>query len=440
MAKVSTAPLCKISGVGDFPLTYGKSALAYLRRRTRENPWFAVASGVMHAGQIDYNRQQPYVEKVVAAGPVAALDFRTVAKLAKGAQDYSRIVAALPLASGCYQRHCGPDGRACVSRDGHMTQAAHEVMECLRVGELPLSSADVATLDSIIAQKATKERPAKSIFAVLKNTKRIKHRDGQWVKIGTNIGPKVRNMMAEYFGCSTGVAVDRHVGNWLANNSGRLAWIQKVKITKTDAIGRKRSVVVEAPVRYVKSQKEMTALRAQGIPAVSGSALSSPPTFALFKKTMLDLAAECGQEPAAVQVAAWAQGVCEDLRKKPVTHIELGAGYQPVACTDIPKLQAALSSVAVPVVKRPKGAPERFRCGTDYLGQAQQAGLPPGLPPGAVRIVRGPLKPPPGEHWTYEYFGKLRPMRILTKQELLGLTMPTAPRAARTSRAARIFV
>lgn len=416
---------CNWSDLGSFATDYGAKALGYLRKRTQADPWFAFASGVMHAGQIDYNRQQPVVEKVVTAGPEAVMSYADTAKMVKGAQDYARIVAALPLSAACYRRYCGPDGRACMATHGKMSKGAEDATECLRSHEEVLSDDDVATLKRLrqVDEGGSGERPDRpglTVFETLLKTKRLHFKNGRWVKVGANIGPKVRNMMAEYLGCPTGVAVDRHVGNWLTNSVGRVAWVQKVTVTKRDAIGRRRKVTLTRPIRFVKAESDARRMRAQGVPALSGTALSSAPTFALFKKTLIDMAGECGIEPAALQVGAWAQGVCDGepgARKRPPSGIWLGEG-QSDSCSTVPRIETVLSGWAMPIKPndRPKGGKPRFECKPGYLGASGTA-----VPlPGAIPVLPGgPLRPPAGESWSYSYSGKPMPVRILSKRQVL---------------------
>ena len=54
-----------IPGISESDLRMGQEGLQYLRNRTRENPFFAIATGALHSGPISYDYQQKYVEKIV---------------------------------------------------------------------------------------------------------------------------------------------------------------------------------------------------------------------------------------------------------------------------------------------------------------------------------------------------------------------------------------
>ena len=58
-----------IPGISEQDLRLGEEGLRYLRNRTQEKPFFAIATGSLHSGPISYNYQQKYVEKIVKLDP-----------------------------------------------------------------------------------------------------------------------------------------------------------------------------------------------------------------------------------------------------------------------------------------------------------------------------------------------------------------------------------
>ena len=57
-------PVCVVPEINKCVLEQGKEGLKYLKERTKENPFFAIATGALHSGPIKYDRQQKFVEKV----------------------------------------------------------------------------------------------------------------------------------------------------------------------------------------------------------------------------------------------------------------------------------------------------------------------------------------------------------------------------------------
>ena len=55
---------------------------------------------------------------------------------------------------------------------------------------------------------------------------------------------------AEDCGCDEAVAVDRHIYNWMTNKSRRMAWVQKIKMWKTDALGRPHAYMYTGQVVF----------------------------------------------------------------------------------------------------------------------------------------------------------------------------------------------
>ena len=56
---------CAMPGLSECEIKAGKDGLKYLRKRTKENPYFAVASGGLHSSRVDYDWNQRFVEKIL---------------------------------------------------------------------------------------------------------------------------------------------------------------------------------------------------------------------------------------------------------------------------------------------------------------------------------------------------------------------------------------
>jgi hypothetical protein len=376
----------------------------------------------MHAGQIDYNTQQPIVEEVAKRSPEFFLRFSNTASITKNAQEKKKILVGVTYAAHC---HVKRNQRDYVSDKG-MPQAADDLIECLRQPRKPLRLKPEAVADLKRAfeiagyifepetgklwdtrptgasedEQECKTPPCPSRLPP--NLKRTG--DGGYVVTGAGMGPKTRNMAGEYFGCDTAVAVDRHVANWLANRAGRLAWYQTVLLPKFDKNGRRIGMQRKnAVVTFTTSEAESRRMRARGFAATSSLSYG---VMATMKRALLQMGHECGVPPAELQVAAWADGVCSSG----VESLFLGDGAH-ASCENVPRYRIPLSEWAAPVVERdPKPSP-RFRCGADFLGGSRkggQLGAPGKLIP-ILHKIDGP----------FEQVGPIRPMRIVPRAQLV---------------------
>jgi hypothetical protein len=426
-------------GVGPFSVGYGANALAYLRRRTAQDPWFAVVSGIMHAGQIDYNIQQPIAERLLKHPPEVAFDMERVFKLTEGAQDRARVVGGLGIGAHCYRRFC-KDKRDCTPGSGKLSRNGERLIECLRTSTIVFTPAEI----DFMQRAQVKDRPIgprgeggytyKSLLKALQDRKRVvrvPHGSG-WGMRGAGLGAKTRNLVAEYMGCDDAVAVDRHVGNWLANSTGRLAWVQRVKVTKRDSLGRNLGKMwLNKPVMLTRSKSQAKRLRSQGFPAVDSGAVGGYPTFGLLKRELQEMARECGVAPATLQVAAWAQNVCEGERKGKGANREIYLGEGKTdSCSNVPRLNVPLSDWAALVRDRPRSPGERFACAPGYLGGAAAPAAP------LLPLYRAPLRPPPGEFWKVRFVGKPFPVRVIPEDALRPGAHRPARAAARPAQAA----
>src|SRR3990167_6745337 len=123
----------------------GIEGLEYLKARSRQDPFFALASAFMHAGQITYQTQQPIVEQLVADPEREKLlgdgfgAEEMLLRRYKGAIYAKEKAKAWPMAIYCWQKFCGDGGEACLARGGRLPARAVLMMRCLE-RKLPLGS------------------------------------------------------------------------------------------------------------------------------------------------------------------------------------------------------------------------------------------------------------------------------------------------------------
>jgi hypothetical protein len=343
------------AGFGDkryFDPSAGIAALDYLKARTREDPFFALASGLMHAGPISYGPQQRVVEGLVADPERERLlsedpDF-ALRRKHKGAQMLKEKIKAWPYAMDCWDKWCrsasDPKGKECLMGTGRSPARATGLMGCL-IRRLPSG-------------------------------------------FGSRMGRKSRNLMAEYLGCDLAVAADRHVGNWLSTRAGTLAWsgtaFYKRALDETckgdfeaQERGKDRTPVCLAKgrVTFVKETEEAQRLRREGVMATDRIGAGQ---FAMMKREMQRLASGCGLHPAELQVGAWLQSACEArgeeglMRAKGEGKLWLGTGSS-IDCKTVPGVDLGPPPKAWELSRSPRPLPmEDFRCRPGYFGQVQE--------------------------------------------------------------------
>jgi endonuclease III len=167
-------PSCVLPMVNKCVLKMGEEGLRYLQKRTKKEPFFAFATGALHGGPITYDAQQKYVEKISGLDTIKMEDEEYNKKLIKGAQFWPTRARSLAFCAKCYNKHCGKDGKKCLTNVGRET-----AMKCL---------------DSHQSQ----------------------------------IGRKTKDLMREYLGDNNAVAVDRHVMDWVCNTAN-ICFTGKVK-------------------------------------------------------------------------------------------------------------------------------------------------------------------------------------------------------------------
>ena len=168
MANNKNPPVCEMPDLSKCDLQKGKDGLEYPKQRTKENPFFAIATGALHGGPIKYDAQQKHVERISKLDPkdMTHQDFNEDILKGKGVQYWQTRANALTDAARCYQKHCKNGGKSCLREPKR-----NKLMNCIAI------------------------------------TTR-------------GIGQKTRDLMLEYLGDQNAVAVDRHVMNYVCNIKG----------------------------------------------------------------------------------------------------------------------------------------------------------------------------------------------------------------------------
>lgn len=226
----------------------------YLRGRTRGDALFVALTGVFHSSAVPYERHQQWVEWLMDNKSLALeLGHRSVDEIEEFFQSGPANLPGLvnrrsranmyPGAIQCYEDVCGADGKGCATYSG-----GDALVRCM-----------------------------------------VEHARGprdEGSKAG-GIGPKTRNLLYEYIGDPTAVAVDRHVFRFLCNNG--------IYVPK-DEKGRPLADCCDS---FLKDPAHPQA----------GYNLGEP-WYSRAKDAFLEYAADCGANPVDLQVGAWFKGVC----------------------------------------------------------------------------------------------------------------------------------
>lgn len=221
-----------VPGVKHWDLEKGREIESYLQNRTRENPWFAGATGALHSGPIDYDRQQPFVEKITDIGPEKLTGEEDARREIKGAQFWKQKSKTVSDLAKCHVDTCS-DGQCFEDED-----ARRQFLAC--------------------AEDAN------------------------------GIGRKTHDLMAEYLGDKSAVAVDRHVMDWACNSAG----VCPVDKVKGDRISDDDYDRVEKAVRKTAEEKGLDASELQVSAWISGVCKSNPNDNVYIGD---GLVVECGQ-------------------------------------------------------------------------------------------------------------------------------------------------
>ena len=252
-------PECDVVCKGlDWELEEANRLIGFVRGRTDENPFFAVMTGAMHGGPIEYHRQQPYVEELSRLNPKDLTDIDYVESQIKGSQHWIGRSKSVVDLSDCFIKVCGVDGRKCKTPKGR-----ERLMDC-----------------------------ARGAFG---------------------IGEKTIDLMKEYLGDNEAVAVDRHVGHWTCKDAeikcptvtkklweweGRLYEQQPYDFEKAKWVGER----VRRTVQY---------------DFVKGKAIP-PKVYDEIKESIRTKAKECNIQPVQLQVASWIKGACDAMPDGPI--------------------------------------------------------------------------------------------------------------------------
>lgn len=148
--------------------------LGILRKLTRRNPYFGVVSAVMHAGNLPYQYQQPFVDVIVRLGPHAIQNIKDADRVLKGAIYAKAFAPMLVGAARAYRAVCANAPETCPARRDELLTKMREYAR---------------------AARQASGRGGKSETA--------------------GFGQKISQMFLEYFGDDEAVAVDRHVAVYL---------------------------------------------------------------------------------------------------------------------------------------------------------------------------------------------------------------------------------
>jgi endonuclease III len=258
----------------------------YIQKRTRDDPYFSVVTGSLHSGQITYDKQQPFVEKVMDVkkerGIHELLDETKVRKMLKGAQLWEGKSRQLVKSTQCYIEHCGVLGRDCLEKP----KVREDLVSCMQaVQEKIRSDLDREHPDwKNIVHKKWKTKTGK-IRTVSKLQSEV---------ASSGFGQKSSDLVREYLGDDDAVAVDRHVGSYVCVNRGFCPVMKK---------GGKFKFTKEGEI--------------------------PPNIYRQISQQIRDIAGGCSVKPAEVQVDAWLKGVCDarlDPKKKNLKPVFIGRG------------------------------------------------------------------------------------------------------------------
>ena len=259
----------------------------YLQRRTKQDPYFAVVTGSLHAGQITYDKQQKFVEKIMRHkqkhGIKTLLNENEVRNTLQGAQLWEGKAKHLVKSTQCYIDHCGYQGRDCLTKP----KAREGLVGCMQ-------SAQTKIKNELLKEHPEwnkKEHPGDHMTLIQKKIQ------------SAGFGQKTSDLVREYLGDEQAVAVDRHVGDYICKKRGFCPLMKK---------GGK-----------FKFEKE------RDIP---------PHIYRQISQQVRHVAKQCRKTPADIQVPSWLRGVCDSrLYQRPgPTNIFIGEGKY-VNCKARPK-------------------------------------------------------------------------------------------------------
>lgn len=251
------------------------AAIEYINERTAQDPYFAVLTAALNGAPVDFNMQQPFIE---------------------------RALACMKDKDWCPDR---PITHQVDLNDKVVPLPGHEVKRSLRKTGLVLKRdyrrPEVPSLEDPGVAEVVIEGSQlwKSRANTVRDTTRIYNEvceDPQYCRTPTGreelvqrieeeahgINQKTADLLREYLGDEDAVAVDRHVWRWLNNQGG-------------------------APH-----------------PQEQARTMPSKTDYFFLSEVLRNIAKTCGREPVHQQVAAWLKGACD---AKPTDTILLGEGH-----------------------------------------------------------------------------------------------------------------
>lgn len=382
----------------------GCNALGKLHSETRKNPWWAITSCVFHAGTIDYNTQQPLIDRIVSLGPKFAYDRKAGETLesayVEGMKRLARLCAVMPIspqfwqsrismlvvASRVYQEIVGAPGSEFANKATSDQATRVDLVRTMTEG-FALDSRD---LISLLYARPEMFLPGYkfSMGAKLTQAYRSAQRAAMLESIGlpsnyfetpfnglglfeeynaparndaTNLGAKTQDLLLEYLGDPNAIAADRHVTYWAARaayyfNGGKSIIPKRIKMEDLqrpydpvfnrkyqDKKGGPLKVGMATPYYHkvlgyaapsAKAAKNANNLKAIVDPFRTDfqnfrrdDLIDYPFTFSAVKQAIQRLGAQEGVSPAAIQVAAWAFGVCTSAQGEDKIYLGKGATF-----------------------------------------------------------------------------------------------------------------
>jgi endonuclease III len=232
----------------------------YIQKRSREDPYFAVVTGALHSGQVTYDKQQKFVEKIMKEkkkhGIKTLLDESKVRKTLHKAQLWEGKSRQLVKSTECYIDVCGVQGRECLTKP----KVREDLVSCMQSAQSRIRR----ELSQQHPEWLKKSNPSDKMTILDKKVQ------------SAGFGQKTSDLVREYLGDNNAVAVDRHVGAYVCNTRGFCPVMKK---------GGKFNFDREAQI--------------------------PPHIYRQIANEIRAIAKECHKKPADVQVAAWTKGVCD---------------------------------------------------------------------------------------------------------------------------------
>ena len=298
---------CNWNPTAAVDLKAAKWATDFLKRRTKEDPWFNGLTVLLHSGQVDYTKHQLVLERILAHGPKKVRDdkewFRDKAcsnyfDPFKGkavpplVQPLQFIEKSGPLAER-FIKECGEDGKKCKGQKG--------VERFLK---------KLISPSSLTQQLKAHGYGSTPVYI---NEGTIGCPGGKPSGKGpAGFGPKIRELAREYAGNPNGVAVDRHIGAWVCGN-----FMDDPEIRdrcKQGFPALKYQSIIDTFPGTPAAEKAAQDLKDMGSDktSITSFSMETDPTYRTLKGKVAVEAAKCKVSPAVMQVGAWFKQACRE--------------------------------------------------------------------------------------------------------------------------------